>query len=206
MADLYGTSRKHETLGCSCCGSNEEFLGRQEVTQTDDNDVALAKEMNELSVKERERVFDDIHGVAEVQDETPDFVGKRLAEMDLALAATPKARRKALDRALFFKPSIETDVKFKLMFLRADHYDAQKAGKRMAKYFEEKLELFGEEKLAKRITLDDLAAEDLRRLNFVGCVILPHKDQTGRPIWFFDVSRFDLDHLESMVRGWFVHV
>jgi hypothetical protein len=188
------------TPGFSCCGSND--LGTQAVIETDETDVALAREMNELSVKERGKVLDDIHGVAENQEETPEFVATCLKDMDVALSTIPKAKRKALDRALFFKPSIQKDANFKLMFLRADVYDAQKAAKRMARYFNEKLLLFGEDKLVKKITLDDLAEEDIKRLNFAGCVILPNKDQTGRPIWFFDVSRFDLDNVESMVRAW----
>eukprot|EP00339_Tiarina_fusa_P009765 CAMPEP_0117014084 /NCGR_PEP_ID=MMETSP0472-20121206/11499_1 /TAXON_ID=693140 ORGANISM="Tiarina fusus, Strain LIS" /NCGR_SAMPLE_ID=MMETSP0472 /ASSEMBLY_ACC=CAM_ASM_000603 /LENGTH=456 /DNA_ID=CAMNT_0004717569 /DNA_START=74 /DNA_END=1444 /DNA_ORIENTATION=- len=175
-------------------------------TNDDDGDddheteVALAKEMNNLTVQERERVFDDIHGVAEVHEESPEFVESCLEAMDLALNTLAKIKRKGLDRALFFKPSIETDKKFKLMFLRADIYDAKKAARRMAKYFDEKLRLFGEEKLVKRITLDDLSEEDLSRLNLVGCVVLPHSDQTGRPIWFFDIARFDFDNLKSMNR------
>jgi hypothetical protein len=77
------------------------------------------------------------------------------------IAYLPRRRRPALERAIFLKPSIETDVTFKLMFLRADYYDASKAARRLAKYFEDKLHLFGEDKLVKKITLDDLSEEDM---------------------------------------------
>ena len=174
---------------------------------TDEWDAALAKEMNELSVTEREKVLDDIHGVASIQEETPASILQSLREIDLALGVLPKIKRKALDRALFFKPGLLDDEhsdKFKLMFLRADSYDAPKAAKRLAKHFEEKLELFGEGKLTKPITLDDLEEEDLENLGFVGCAILPHKDQSGRPIMFFDIPRFNFDNPQSMVRRYFV--
>ena len=166
---------------------------------SDEFDAALAKEMNELSVTEREKVLDDIHGVATVQEESPAFIAKSLREMDLALGVLPKVKRKALDRALFFKPSLLDDQKFKLMFLRADNYDSPLAAKRLARHFEEKLQLFGEGKLTKDITLEDLEPEDIENLGYVGCAKLPHKDQSGRPIWFFNVPQFNFDNPESMV-------
>eukprot|EP00339_Tiarina_fusa_P004924 CAMPEP_0117013002 /NCGR_PEP_ID=MMETSP0472-20121206/10810_1 /TAXON_ID=693140 ORGANISM="Tiarina fusus, Strain LIS" /NCGR_SAMPLE_ID=MMETSP0472 /ASSEMBLY_ACC=CAM_ASM_000603 /LENGTH=482 /DNA_ID=CAMNT_0004716191 /DNA_START=113 /DNA_END=1561 /DNA_ORIENTATION=+ len=197
-------TKDEPSSGLACCGGN----GMKDVAQPDNDeaDTALAREMNKLSVQERERVFDDMHGVAPVQEETPDFVTGCLEAMDLALSLLAKVKRRALDRALFFKPSIETDKKFKLMFLRADAYDPRKAAKRMAKYFEEKLILFGEAKLTKRITLDDLTLHDIRQLNLVGCVVLPNTDQVGRPILFFDVERYDWDNLDSMYRCFWYQV
>jgi hypothetical protein len=210
MADLFTDQESASASGFGCCGSSD-FGTKNSISADDTNasDVALAREMNELSVKERENLFDDIHGVAKIQEETPELVRTCLGEMDVALSMVPKAKRKALDRAFFFKPSIQTDVKFKLMFLRADLYDAQKAAKRMAKFYEEKVQLFGEDKLMKKITLDDLEEGDVEKLNYVGCAVLPYKDQVGRPIFFFDIPRFDFDNPESMVRGycvWYIHL
>ena len=85
------------------------------------------------------------------------------------------------------------------MFLRTDLYDGQKAAKRMMKHFEDKQYLFGENKLAKSITLDDLSEEDLRIYSTGWCLELPHKDQVGRPIWFFDTTRYSYDYPDSMV-------
>jgi hypothetical protein len=64
-------------------------------------------------------------------------------------------------RKLFLKPSIQKDLKFKLMFLRADQYNARQAAEWMAKYYSHKLYLFGEDTLVKKITLDDLESEML---------------------------------------------
>ena len=162
-------------------------------------EAELAREMNELSVDERERVLDDIHGVAETPEETPEFIAKCLNELDMQLSKTPKARRRGYDKALFFRPTIQQDQKFKLMFLRADLYDGAKAAQRMVKYFEDKMELFGETKVAKDLTLSDLTEEDLTVWSS-GCFLtLPHKDQVGRPIWFFDSTRYDWNRPDSTV-------
>jgi hypothetical protein len=185
--------------GFTCCG--DSGFGKKATVALDESDLMLAREMAALSMEEREKVLDDIHGVAQVQEETPEFVAQCIYQMDLALSKIPKSKRRALDRAIFLKPSILTDEKFKLMFLRSDLYDPKKAAKRMVKYFEEKLLLFGDGKLAKKITLDFLEEQDMEILNVMGCVILPNKDQTGRPIWFFDVARYDFDRLDSLVRG-----
>jgi hypothetical protein len=162
----------------------------------------LAKEMNELSVNEREKVCDDIHGVAEIPVEAPEFVAECVARFDQALTELPqKMRRKALERAFFLKPDLDKDTKFKLLFLRADYYDPFKAARRFAKYFEDKLALFGEAKLMKKITLDDLTEEDMEVFDAGFFVILPNKDAAGRPIWFGDVSKYDFSRATEMVRA-----
>ena len=55
--------------------------------------------------------------------------------MDLHLSRTPKSRRKAYDRAIFFKPTIANDKDLKLLFLRACMYDGEKAAARILKHF-----------------------------------------------------------------------
>jgi hypothetical protein len=164
------------------------------------SDADLAKEMNELSVQEREQVLDDIHGVAKAVEETTEFVATCLKKLDKAISRLPKTKRKALDRATFLKPSLQKDVKFKLMFLRADYYDARNAANRMARYFSNKLKLFGEEKLAGNITFDDLTKQDMEFFIEGSMVELPNRDQTGRPIWFVDTSKCDWNNPTSLVR------
>jgi hypothetical protein len=174
----------------------------------DANDVVLAREMFELSMPEREKIYEDIHCVAKAPEEAPDFIAERLTQMDAALSKIPKSKRKALERAIFLKPSLPTNQEFKLMFLRADCYDATKAATRMAKFYEKKLSLFGREKLAKKITSEDLIEEDFARLDIAaGCRIDVEKDPRGRPIWFYDASKhnFDSEAMDSMVRHRALH-
>jgi hypothetical protein len=69
---------------------------------------------------------------------------------------------------------------FRLMFLRAENFDSQLAAKRMLRFFEEKLELFGRAKLCKDITLRDLSIEDTQCLINGHQQILPTRDSSGR--------------------------
>ena len=165
-------------------------------------DLDLVKEMNELSVQEREKVYDEIHGVAKAQEESPEFVTQSIQEMDTALKNLPRTRRKALDRASFLYPGLATDIKFKLMFLRAEYFDPGRSARRMAKHFEDKLMLFGEEKLVKKITWEDLDEEGQTACRSGCCLELPQKDPTGRPIWFFDLSRYqNVKNMDSLLRA-----
>ena len=91
--------------------------------------------MYELSVRERERVYDDIHGIKDKIKETPELIDKAIQEMDFYLAQTPKSHRETWDLAIFLKPTLAKDHKFKLMFVRAEKYDGKKAAARLCKYF-----------------------------------------------------------------------
>jgi hypothetical protein len=194
-------TRTHQvhTKICSLFGLNNSISNEKHVLEVDD--VDLAKEMNELSAQEHEEMYADIHGVAQVHEETLELQAQYLKELDEALEKTAKAKRKTFDRALFFKPTIQNDSEFKLMFLRADNYSAKKAAERMMKYFEGKRFLFGEDKLAKKITLCDLDAQDTEILNSGVFLVLPRKDQSGQPIFFKDLTKFNFNHETSLVRS-----
>jgi hypothetical protein len=148
-------------------------------------DVLLAKEMNELSVTERAHVLEEVHGVADVIQETPVFVSQKLAELDQEISNIRSTKRRtAYERALFLSPRHVRDPSFRLMFLRAEYFDARKAATRMVLYFDCKRVLWGDEKLVKTITLDDFDQEDMRSLR-AGSIQNPVvKDQAGRTLCF----------------------
>lgn len=125
-------------------------------------ETGLAEEMNALSVEERERVYDEIHGVASIREETPELVSTSLEKMREELAEMPRRTKAILDRAIFTKPSIARDDKFHMMFLRASRFDPHEAAYKMCRFFLHKLKLFGAEKLVREITLDDLEEQELR--------------------------------------------
>jgi phage-related protein len=164
------------------------------------DDAMLAKELNELSVQERERVMEELHGVADIIKETSELVQTSCEQLTKELQKLSKTKRRALVRALFLKPSLEKDIPFKLLFLRADSFDAAKAAVRMCKYFEHKLELFGADKLVKRITLEDMNEDDMAAVHTGAVTILPQKDQAGRLIWFINQTHYDFKHWKNQVR------
>ena len=57
-----------------------------------DIDQMIANEMNELSVHEREKVYFDIHGVAEIPEETPRFLKERQVALQSELDS-PRNKR-----------------------------------------------------------------------------------------------------------------
>ena len=165
-------------------------------------DAELAKEMNALSVEERERVYEDVHGVVSSssnKEESFEFIQKLVEEMDVHIQQQSKSKRKAYERAIFFKPTIKKDLKLKLLWLRACEYDSEKAALRILKHFKDKLELFGEARLVKDITLSDLSEDDMEVFSRGFTLELPHKDQVGRPILTFDPTRYDFDRPNSVV-------
>jgi hypothetical protein len=157
-------------------------MGNKTSNSRHDTDVNLGREMNELSVPERQKVLDDIHGVAEAQEETPELLEKSLAQLDKAICSLPRPDRKALDHAIFLRPELKNDIKFKIMFLRADYFVADLSAKRMALYFKYKLELFGEDKLVKKLSVEDLQEQD-RNKSMAGFFLeLPERDPIGRQV------------------------
>jgi hypothetical protein len=199
---------KEQEAGCAggCCGTDAwgRISGNSDEYKAENADFDLAREMYELSFQERENILEEIHGVAKIQEETPEFVSDRISGLDEAILEIPKHRRKALDRAIFLKPSIQNDERFKLLFLRTEYFDCKKAANRMNRYFQRKLYLFGEEKLVKDITLDDLEETDIEVGFKSGCCVeLPKRDRSGRPMAFFDLSKLDFnnDYVCCVVRN-----
>jgi hypothetical protein len=164
---------------------------RKKPAQTD-ADMLLVKELNGLSLAEREQVYDEIHGVAAAIDESsPDFVCKKLEELEQELHK--RSRNRAFGgyyTANFLAPQYVKNRNFRLMFLRADHFSVPAAAKRLELHFDRKLELFGVEKLCKDITWEDLSEDDkdATMSGFVQC--LPSwKDRSGRRV-IFDILAF----------------
>lgn len=166
------------------------------------DDAMLAQELNELSVQERNHAMEEVHGVAKNIEETPELIERSLNELTVAIRNLSRGKRKALDKAFFLRPSYEsTDVAFRRMFLRADRYDATKAALRMADYFTNKLFLFGEEKLAKKITLDDMDDDDMAAIRTGAIRTLPERDQAGRTVWFIAQKHYAYKDWKNQVRS-----
>ena len=88
------------------------------------------------------------------------------------------------DLAMAMRPELLNDRAFRLMFLRSDWFDVAKAAKRLVTFFDSKLKLFGEEKLVKRITYEDLDKDDRESLSTGSSQVLPSTDRSGRGIVF----------------------
>ena len=145
-----------------------------------DIDSLIAKEFNQLSVKERELVYEEIHGVERGIDETKEFLNQRLSEMEHEIQKLhPKT---AYDMALQTNPAYIHDPKLRLMFLRCDHLNPRDAARRFVKFTEGKLQLFGPKALARPVVLSDLTSQDMNTLRSGVLQLLPARDVAGRAI------------------------
>ena len=74
------------------------------------------------------------------------------------------------------------------MFLRSDYFDAPAAARRIVRHFEQKLELFGVEKLTKNITQADISQDTLDCLYHGFGQMLPVRDRAGREVLIMNPS------------------
>eukprot|EP00531_Pseudo-nitzschia_arenysensis_P001882 CAMPEP_0116133220 /NCGR_PEP_ID=MMETSP0329-20121206/9988_1 /TAXON_ID=697910 /ORGANISM="Pseudo-nitzschia arenysensis, Strain B593" /LENGTH=520 /DNA_ID=CAMNT_0003627833 /DNA_START=87 /DNA_END=1645 /DNA_ORIENTATION=+ len=77
-----------------------------------------------------------------------------------------------------------TNPNFIISFLRADGYNPGKAAWRMFRHLKIKRELFGDEKLARDILLDDLGEEGKKYMALGTLQVLPMPDDDGRRVIF----------------------
>ena len=167
----------------------EQLLGKRSNRDTSAKlvDKVLAKEFSSLSVQERSRTYEDIHGVIDCVDETPVFLQNSLRQLDEAIARITSKR--AYEIAEKQDKDFVMDDKFRLMFLRAESFHPGKAATRLVGYFEGILRFFGESRLTKRIQYNDLDRDDQTCVKAGHMQPLPARDRSGRVV-FSDVDNF----------------
>jgi hypothetical protein len=149
-------------------------------------DALLCRDLNQLSLADRDQVTQEIHGVSDVMDETsdPTMVPIALMQLEQELMLLSEDDLVAYRLAHSANPTYTTDPAFRLQFLRANRFHVPTAAQRLARYFQEKLMLFGPEKVGKaRITLQDLSEDDKQSLSTGSRQWLPERDRTGRAIY-----------------------
>jgi hypothetical protein len=153
-----------------------------EKDEKEEDPVALiAQAMNTLSVQEREQAYEDMHGVSEMVRETPELIAETLNQMERFLEKIH--HKPAYDMAVTIRADYVRDPILRLMFVRADRFDPELAAKRLIKFMDWKLELFGRDKLCQwHISIDDLE-DDARCMLESGVLqLLPSRDSRGRVV------------------------
>ena len=151
---------------------------------TEDNlDALIAGALNQLSINEREKVYHEMHGVDDVVVETPEMLQRSIialhTELESQKAAHP-AGMSAYNMAEAMSRNYVLDTDLRIKFLRSEKFDVKKAAERMIKFFDIKLQLFGQEKLCKDITLQDFDQDDMMCMKSGYIQLLPIRDQSGR--------------------------
>lgn len=152
-----------------------------------DIDRLLAHEMSSLSVAERERVFDDIHGTrSQLLEETEaileDKIEKLREEVDRI------SNKNAYDQAIALRLSVGKSSRleddFLRMFLRGQEYNPRNAAKRLVSFYELKLRLFGPALLDTPLRWEHLSSKDQQAILDGLIQEVPLRDQAGRAIHF----------------------
>jgi hypothetical protein len=162
-------------------------LGRVSIRDIDEvspqmSETLIAKELNRLSMQEREEVLGDLHGVSCIVDEMPQFVEETLCYMETEISQIPNSSKAAYLQALSVSPDYVKDRSLRLMFLRALRFDASAAAKQMVEFFEQKLKIFGPDKLGREICYKDLDGDTIDCLNSGYMQLLSGRDRVGRSI------------------------
>ncbi|KAL3934469.1 MAG: hypothetical protein SGBAC_009827, partial [Bacillariaceae sp.] len=145
-----------------------------------DMDELLSEAMNALTFEERKEQEDTLHGVAQDIAEEASFIDNALKELESHLV-----RQKAgsvYETAETMSSDHVSHRAFRIMFLRANRYDTKSAANQMLNFFEIKQRLFGNEKLVKDITVDDLDEDDRACLKS-GWTQLCGRDRSGRMVF-----------------------
>jgi hypothetical protein len=158
----------------------------------------LTQELNQMSLKERELAYEEVHSVDKVIDEPTEFVTQRLEALERALRMIPT--KPAYDQAEQISKLYVTNKKLRLQFLRAEYFDARKAAHRLVSFMEGKLQFFGPEVLARSIYLSDLHDDDFESLKSGFDQLLPSRDRAGRAILFHYLRHRTYKRPENKVR------
>ena len=152
-------------------------------------DSMIAQQMNRLSIREREKVLYDLHGIQEGTEETPDLIYSALIQLEEEIRCI--SHKDAYEVALAQDATYVQNEEFRLKFLRAEEFDPKKTALRLVRHFQAKSELFGSKKLTKTIVQDDLSEGDMEVLYSGGTQTLPARDNAGRVvmIWFANLEQ-----------------
>jgi hypothetical protein len=190
-------------LPSSCkqqCGSLTQSANIEEkapVVEWDGMTSLVASEMNKLTFKEREIVYEDLHAVSKPDEETSVHINKAISEMKEALATI--RLKPAYNKALFLNREYVDDTSFLLMFLRSTQFDTKEAAHRIVDHFKYKLELFGQDMLGRDLMYEDID-EDTKQALSSGAVQVPtSRDTAGRAIIFYAFDHLQYRSVDSQV-------
>ncbi len=162
-------------------------------------DTLIAREMFQMSIEEREKALDDVHGVVKAEREDPNFLNNRLMQLEKHIHEMKHGT--VYEEAEQLSQTFVRDRHFRTKFLRAEQFEPYKAAQRMLRFFECKKELFGRDKLVKEITMEDLDEDDMEALRSGDGQISPFRDACGRPIITFAQKLRKYKHIDNVVRS-----
>jgi hypothetical protein len=151
-----------------------------EALSSDDGAGELLRERHEVNVVAGHN--DEIKKQNDPEEDC-EFVDQCLCQMEIELGNVDcQTRLSPYKRAKFIDPDRVTSRAFRLLFLRSVSFDPLQAAQKMVQHFECKVDLFGDDKVAKDITLNDLDENDRKALQAGSVQFLPGTDREGRVV------------------------
>lgn len=166
----------------------------------------IASELTKLSIEDRVKALEEVHGVVENIEEDPEVINNLFEQVKEELKRI--RYKQAYEKTAFLSNAYVNDPEFVLPFLRADNYKPRPAAIRLTEHFRHKLDLFGERTLVRDIMYDDLTDDEKLILNSGFVQIMTAKDQAGRQIVVCNMSVFlKVGNLRNVLRAcWYLTV
>mmetsp|Transcript_37432 Transcript_37432/g.90844 ORF Transcript_37432/g.90844 Transcript_37432/m.90844 type:complete len:405 (+) Transcript_37432:141-1355(+) len=165
----------------------------------------LTRELNNLEPTGQQEVTQDIYGI-DVPNAKAYFEQEDFDALQTEIDAIEEGEGKdAYLQAEQMSRDFVHNPKFRILFLRAALGHYKKAAKRLVRHFKTKLDLFGQDKLVKEITLEDLNEDDMESLRSGGFQVLPKPDRAGRSILFGRYTCFKYKEPANIIRSlWYM--
>ncbi len=145
-------------------------------------DHLLSHEMENLSFKARNDIYEELHGVASLNpEETPEMIQESIRGLDLEINRI-RHKYTAYNKATQSYNPYAHGVDIRLRFLRCDLFDIPAAAQRMLGYLDLTQELFGDVVLTRPIQLSDLGKQEMEMLREGDAQPMPFRDRSGRRV------------------------
>ena len=159
----------------------------------------IASELSKLSIEDRVKALEEVHGVVQNIEEDPNEINRLFDKVKEELKRL--RYKQAYEKAAFMSSTYVNNPQFVLSFLRAENYNPRHTAIRLAEHFKFKLELFGEHTLVRDIFYDDLTDEEKLILNSGFFHFLTSTDRAGRQIVACNMNKFlEIGNLMNVVR------
>ena len=145
---------------------------------------ALSEKLSQLSLEERTHGIYELHGVADIEEESPTMLRNKLHEVSVIANGYNEDERTLAYRMATTSGDRQYVEKIKLLCLRADYYDCSKAAARLVSFLSFKRRLFGDDKLTRDVVFDDFQGEDRHALEAGILQLLQQRDRAGRAVLY----------------------
>jgi hypothetical protein len=164
-------------------------------------DDFLTHEIDKLSFKDRNDIYEEIHGVVSMaREESPELIEQSLVEISREIDRIKHKYRAYVEATKSYNPYLH-GMEIRLRFLRCDLFDVPKAAVRMLKYLDLTQELYGNHALTRPILLRDLGKLEMEMLRVGDAQPMPFRDRSGRRL-MVAMNNFGLQYpLEVRVRA-----